>query len=244
MAFGRRRAREDGDGVGEEAPVPAVEWARVREFTIGTVERPVTKKRARPVRGPRAIRVPKGAGESRVLAPCAYAARVEPPAPSSAMEPCLYEDPESQRLLCYLVAEEGEGGERCYRVYDAAGEGIGAVRRIPPSSKLFKHTWRIEQPGHPEIVGRNEWASGGVKQMADRAAGKVLTEALNSLPHIVPPGEGSTSGSGGSQRQSRKLEWWSGSELVMVSQSIKTLKVKADWLDRRLAFAFAVLGDS
>ncbi|MFH9067834.1 hypothetical protein [Streptomyces alboflavus] len=216
----------------------------MREFTIGTVERPVTKKRARPVRGPWAIRVPKGGGESRVLAPCAYAAKVAPPAPPSAMETCLYEDPESQRLLCYLVEEEREGGERCYRVYDAAGEAIGAVRRIPPFRKPLKHTWRIEQPGHPEIVGRNEWASGGAKQMADRAAGKVLTGALNSLTHVVPSGEGATSGSGGSQRQSRKLEWWSGGELVMVSQSIKSLKVKVDWLDRRLAFSFAVLGDT
>ncbi|WP_125263256.1 hypothetical protein [Streptomyces alboflavus] len=160
------------------------------------------------------------------------------------METCLYEDPESNRMLCYLVAEEAEGGERCHRVYDAAGEEIGAVRRIPPTSKLFKRTWRIEQPGHPEIVGRNEWASGGVKQMADRATGKVLTEALNGLSHIIPPGESGTSDSGGSQRQSRKLEWWSGGELVMVSHSIKMIKVQADWLDRRLAFAFAVLGDS
>ncbi|GHC44892.1 hypothetical protein GCM10010349_07050 [Streptomyces flavofungini] len=43
---------------------------------------------------------------------------------------------------------------------------------------------------------------------------------------------------------SRTLEWWSGGELVMVSQSITALTVKANWLDRRLAFAYAVLGDS
>ncbi|MVO84809.1 hypothetical protein GPA10_08515 [Streptomyces sp. p1417] len=224
--------------------MPPVEWARVREFTVGTVERPVTKKRARPVRGPRAIRVPSGAGQSKVFAPCAYTGRVAPPAPPSATEPCLYEDSASQRLLCYLIAEESGSGERCYHVHDTSGTEIGTVRRIPPAGRIFKHTWRIDQPGHPEIVGRNEWASGGVKRIADRAAGKALTEALSSLQHIIPVGEDATHGGGRSQRQSRKLEWWSGGELVMVSQSIQALVVEADWLDRRLAFAFAVLGDS
>ncbi|GGO52502.1 hypothetical protein GCM10012286_57680 [Streptomyces lasiicapitis] len=244
MAFGKRRGREEGSGVREEAPLPAVEWADVREFTIGTVERPVTKNRPRPVRGPWAIRVPKGAGAAKVFAPCAYVARAAPPAPPSAMESCLYEDPDSQHLLCYLVTEEKGSGERCFRVYVANGKEIGVIRRIPPSNKLVKHTWRIDQPGHPEIVGRNEWISGGAKRIADRAAGKVVSEALNSLPHILPAGENTASGDSGSQRRSRQLEWWSGGELVMVSQSIKMLKVKADWLDRRLAFAFAVIGDS
>lgn len=242
MAFGRRGPREGG-GAGEEAPVPVVEWARVREFTLGTVERPITKKRTLPVRGPRAIRVPEGGGESKVFAPCAYVARVAPPAPDAAMEPCLYEDPESQRLLCYLMAEDIGDGERRYRVHDADDAVIGVVRRVPPPSKLFKHTWRMEQPGRPQIVGRNEWVSGGVKRIADRAADKALTEALSSLPYVLPGGESVTHG-GGSQRRSRKLEWWSGDELVMVSQSIKAIAVKADWLDRRLAFAFAVIGDS
>ncbi|WP_157855912.1 hypothetical protein [Streptomyces aureocirculatus] len=208
------------------------------------MERPVTKKRTRPVRGPRAIRVPSGAGEAKAFAPCAYAARVAPPAPPFATEPCLYEDPESKKLLCYLIAEERDSGERRYRVHDKDGTEIGVLRRIPPASKIFKHTWRIDQPGYPEIVGRNEWASGGVKQVAGRAVGKALTETLNNLHSIVPPGEDCTYGDGGSRRQSRRLEWWSGGELVMVSQSIQTLAVKAHWLDRRLAFAFAVIGDA
>lgn len=231
MAFGKGGARE-------EAPVSAVEWAGVREFTIGTVERPVTKNRARPVRGPRAIRVSKGAGNSEVFAPCAYVAAVAPPAPPSAMEPCLYEDPEAQQLLCYLVAEGDEGSERRIKVFDGHGEGIGAIRRIPPSSKLFKHTWRIEQPGHPEIVGRNQWSGFNAKRIAQRAADNVVPEVLNAVTGMGPDDTHSSP-----VRKSRTLEWVSDGELVMISQSIKLLTIKADWLDRRLAFAFSVLGD-
>lgn len=219
--------------------MPTVEWARVREFTIGTVERPETKKRRLAVRGPRAIRVPKGAGESKVFAPCAYIARARPPAPPSAMEPCLYEDPESQHLLCYLVAEESEDGERCHRVYDADGEEIGAIRRIPPSSKLFKHTWRIEQPGRTEIIGRNEWASGGATQVAVLATGKVVEEALGSLFGLAYDENSSSE----RRRDGRTLEWRSNGNPVMISQGVKKITIKPDWMDRRLAFAFAVIGD-
>ncbi|WJV48397.1 hypothetical protein [Streptomyces flavofungini] len=237
MMFGRGGARRRGPEPVEEEPVPAVEWAGVRTFTIGTVERPVTKERPLPARGPRAIRVPGGAGESKVFAPCAYVARTASAAPASAMEACLYEDSESQCLLCYLVVEEREGGERCHRVYGAQGEEIGAVRRIPPSNKLVKHTWRMDQPGHPEIVGRHEWVSGGAKHLAERAALKVVTETVETVLTLGTY-------SGASKSPSRTLEWWSGGELVMVSQSITTLTIKANWLDRRLAFAYAFLGDS
>ncbi|MFD9887379.1 hypothetical protein ACFWZT_38605 [Streptomyces alboflavus] len=153
------------------------------------------------------------------------------------METCLYEDPESQRLLCCLVAEERGDGERRYRVHGADGEEIGAVRRVPPANKLVKHTWRMDQPGHPEIVGRHEWASGGARHLAERAAAKVVTDTVESLISLGSPASKPKS-------PSRTLEWWSGGELVMVSQSITALTVKANWLDRRLAFAYAVLGDS
>ena len=230
MAFGMSGARDEA--------VPAVEWAGVREFTVGTVERPATKQRARPVRGPRAIRVPKGAGNSKVFAPCAYVAAVAPPVPQSAMEPCLYEDPDAQRLLCYLVAEGGEGGERRIQVFDGLGEEIGVIRRVPPSSKPFKHTWRIEQPGHPEIVGRNQWSGFNAKRLAQRAADNVVPEVLNAVTGMGPDDTHNSP-----VRKSRTLEWVADGELVMTSQSIKLLTIKADWLDRRLAFAFAVVGD-
>jgi hypothetical protein len=231
VAFGKRGAQEEIPD-----PVPTVDWAGVRKFTIGTVERPVTANRTRRVRGPWAIRVPKGQGEKKVFAPCAYVAAAAPPAPPSAMNSCLYEDAEAQRLLCYLVEEEGEGGERRFRAHDGKGEDIGVIRRIPPSQKIFKHTWRMEQPEHPEIVGRNEWVSGGATGIALRVTGKAVGGALESL-------FADENTEVGKRRQSRKLEWWSGNELVMISQSIKLLEIQTDWLDRRLAFAFAVLGD-
>ncbi|MFI6091360.1 hypothetical protein [Streptomyces sp. NPDC051218] len=229
MAFGKGGARD-------EAPVPAVEWVGVREFTVGMTELPVTKGRGSAVRGPRAIRVPQGKGSSLVFAPCAYVGPVAPPAPSSALDPCLYEDLEKQRLLCCLVAEGDEGGERCFRVLDGQGTEIGTIRRVPPSRKPFKHTWRIDQPGHTEIVGRNRWASGDAKRIAARGAETVFHEALDSLFYseetASPP-----------RPKSRTLEWLSDSELVMVSQGTDLFTVRVDWLDRRLAFAFALLGD-
>ena len=49
-----------------------VAWENVREFTVSTVERPATRKRNRIEWGPKAIRVPQGSKDDRVLAPCAY----------------------------------------------------------------------------------------------------------------------------------------------------------------------------
>ncbi|MCT9094046.1 hypothetical protein N4G70_35105 [Streptomyces sp. ASQP_92] len=224
--------------------MPTVEWAGVWQFTLGTVERPATKYRPRAVRGPRAIRVPRGAGRSQVFAPCAYVAPSAPPAPSSATVLCLYEDADAQRLLCCLVAEDGQEGqdgqegERRFHVSDGQGKPIGTIRRVPPSGKLFKHTWRISQPGHPEIAGRNQWSGHHVKRLAKRAAGNIVPEVLNAVT-----GMGVDETYGKASPKSRTLEWVSDGDVVMVSESIKLITIKKDWLDRRLAFAFAVLGD-
>ncbi|MFE4858959.1 hypothetical protein [Streptomyces sp. NPDC056670] len=155
------------------------------------------------------------------------------------MERCLYEDQEATRLLCYLVAEDGEAGERHFEVSDAEGGSIGTIRRVPPSGRLFKHTWRISQPGHPEIVGRNQWSGHHVKRLAKRAADNIVPELLNAVT-----GMGPDDSYGNPVRKSRTLEWVSDGDVVMVSESTKLLTIKKDWLDRRLAFAFAFLGDS
>ncbi|WP_328311146.1 hypothetical protein OG432_13545 [Streptomyces sp. NBC_00442] len=230
MAFRRREGRETR----EEAPVAPVAWAGVREFTIGSMERPATKRRPRPVRGPRAIRVPAGSGDGQVFAPCAYVARSTPPVPPTAMDRCLYEDAESQRLLCYLVARELPDGESRYEVYDAEHRPIGTLRRIPPSGRLFKHTWRMHQPGHPDVVGRNQWHPA---RLAHRAAENFVPEVLNIVTGLGPDD------SHGPQRKARTLEWVADGDAVMVSESVKLLRVEQDWLDRRLAFAYAFLGD-
>ncbi|WP_067171508.1 hypothetical protein [Microtetraspora niveoalba] len=107
-------------------------------------------------------------------------------------------------------------------------------RRIPPK-RPFRHTWRIEQPGHPEITGRNKWASGGVKDIAGRAAERVLHEALDGL--LSSPGDSDRG------RRPRSLEWRSGEEVVMTSEGSAEVRIRKEWLDRRLAFAFALIGD-
>ncbi|MBT2406731.1 hypothetical protein J7I97_12050 [Streptomyces sp. ISL-87] len=195
-----------------------VRWEAVHKFVIGSVERPLTAKRKRVVMGLTAVRVPKGGKDRRVLAPCAY--------PGSGLT--LYEDPGARRLLCSVDAPEEVDGERRHVVRDAGGEPIGTIRRIAPR-RPFKHTWRIDQPGHPEIVGRNEWAGGqGVLKAAMALADSAMGMGIE----------------GGDQRSKpRTLEWRAGDRTVMVSGGGEEVTIRASWLDRRLAFAFALLGD-
>ncbi|MEV6792779.1 hypothetical protein AB0M87_12400 [Streptomyces sp. NPDC051320] len=213
-----------------------VEWANVYKFIISATERPVTTKRKRAIHGLRAVRVPKGGKELRVNAPCAYVA----PASRARTGPSdshltLYEDPEAQRLLCYVDAPQEVGGKRHHVVRDGQGQVIGTLRRVPPK-RPFKHTWRIDQPGHPEIVGRNEWASGDSKaEVVGRAAVRVT---LGLVVGLADFGEG-----GDQPSKPRTLEWRVGDKVVMMSEGSTEVTIRADWIDRRLAFAFALVGD-
>ncbi|WNI23511.1 hypothetical protein [Streptomyces sp. ITFR-16] len=151
-----------------------VAWPDVRRFLISDVERPATPKRKAIGWGQRAVRVPKGGRDHRINAPCAYFASAGTPSPGpSAPALTLYEDPEARRLLCYVEAARETDGERHHVVRDGRGEVVGTLRRIPPR-RPFRHTWRIDQPGRPEIVGRNEWAAGGSPA---EAAGRVAVKA-------------------------------------------------------------------
>ncbi|WKX70971.1 hypothetical protein [Streptomyces sp. XD-27] len=223
--------------------MPAVDWATVRKFSIGSIERPATKQRKSPVFGRWAIRVPKGGGNSQVFAPCAYfAPGSHPPLDYSTRNrgrniARLYEDSEGERLLCFVDEAVESNGERHHQVRDGQGEVIGTLRRVPPTKRLLRHTWRIDQPGHPEIAGRHEWASTeDAKEFAALAAEKVVIGFLDSLANI--------GGEGGDQpSKGRPLIWKADDELVMTSEASKNIRIRADWLDRRLAFAFAMLGD-
>ncbi|MFF4220642.1 hypothetical protein ACFYZM_30830 [Streptomyces nondiastaticus] len=230
MAFGKRRTAE-------EAAVPAVAWANVHKFTISSMEKPTTPKRNRAVRGQRAVRVPRGGGNYRVYAPCAYLAPASRPAPPGSTGPRLYEDPEAQNLLCYLELSGEDNNEKRYSVRDGQGELIGAVRRIASSRRFLKHTWRIDQPGHPEIVGRNQWAAGSTKELAELAATKVVLTTFQIIADMGAEG-------GDQPPKPRTLEWKSDGKLVMTSEGSQLVTIKADWLDRRLAFAFALIGDA
>lgn len=168
MAFGRAKPEE---------PVAQVAREGVREFTLGTVERPATRKRNRIGWGAKAIRVPQGSKDDRVFAPCAYV-------------------------------------------------GTGNLA-------LF---WRIEQPEQPEIVGRTEWLSGEPRDIAARAAGKVFDGVLDVITGFGAEG-------GDQPTKDRVLEWRAGTEVVMTSEGAKSVSIKAEWLDRRLAFAYLLIAD-
>lgn len=231
MVFGKKEPVE-------EAPVMPVAWERVRDFVVGNTERPLTGKRKKATFGPQAVRVPKNGKDYRVFAPCAYVGQVE-------QDYALYEDADCLRLLCRIDRagreaganeEAGADGERHHDVHDGQGHLIGTLRRVPPRSRPFKHTWRIDQPGHPTVVGRNEWASGDAKAFTYRMVDKGISEALNAVTSLGAEG-------GDTRTKPRTLEWRADDKVVMVSESSEKVTVKADWLDRRLAFAFALIGD-
>ncbi|MBO0917173.1 hypothetical protein [Streptomyces laculatispora] len=230
MAFGRSRKTE-------EPPVEPVAWADVRTFVVSSEEKPVTVKRKKGVRGPRAVRVPKGGKDFRVNAPCAYLAPASRAGDGpSATGLTLYEDPEARQLLCYVDEAREVDGERHHVVRDGQGGVLGTLRRIPPR-RPFRHTWRIDQPGHPEIVGRNEWAAGdSAKDAVGRVAVKAAIGLVGALADFGAEG-------GDQPSRPRTLEWTVDGEVVMVSEGSAQVTVKADWVDRRLAFAFALVGD-
>lgn len=230
VAFGRQKA--------EEPPVEPVGWADVQTFVVSAVERPLTVKRKRAVTGMPAVRVARGSKDLRVLAPCAFLGsdRTRRPGLNSLPEHTLYEDPDAQRLLCSVDPAVDADGEQRYVVRDAEGQSLGTLTRVPPKRRPFKHTWRIEQPGHPEIVGRNEWVSGDAKEIAGRVAGKFLGGVLNAIGDMGAEG-------GDQSSKSRSLEWRARDEVVMVSEGTGQVSVRAGWIDRRLAFAFALVGD-
>ncbi|WP_171161909.1 hypothetical protein [Streptomyces sp. I05A-00742] len=224
MAFGRNR--------NTEPPLDVVDWRDVGRFVIGFVEREQGPGTKRPVLGDHAVRVPRRDGQRRINPPCAFLA-------GRSGVSAIYEDRERQRLLCTIDRSEEEAeGERRHPVRDAEDREIGVIRRIPSSKKLLRHTWRIEQPGHPEIVGRNKWAAISPQDAALRAVGKVVEGLLDSAFSGGDP-----DGGDGRAARDRTLLWVADGAEVMQSVGSGFSSIKAGWLDRRLAFAMAVLGD-
>ncbi|MFD7159968.1 hypothetical protein ACFV9C_35600 [Kribbella sp. NPDC059898] len=196
------------------------EWETVREFTLSNVERPATRTRNRIDWGPNAIRVPPGPRDDRVLEPCAY---VGP-------DRTLYVDPSLTQLLCRVVPQS----DHTWSVVDATNTELGTITRLPSTHPVLRPNWRITQPGRPEVLGRTEWLSGPPARLAAKAAGRLLVGVLDGLTGI---GEG-----GGDQPvKARTLEWHAGGEVVMYSEGTNLITVKADWLDRRLAFAYCLI---
>ncbi|MET7279506.1 hypothetical protein ABZS29_14820 [Kribbella sp. NPDC005582] len=199
-----------------------IEWNQVRAFTLSDVARPATRKRNRIEWGPKAIRVPQGPKNDRVFTPCAYVA------PGAA----LTLDAEGKQLLCSVAGTT----ENTYEVRDDQTELIGTITRIPSARPLLRPTWRINQPGHPEIIGRTEWLSGSPKELAAKAAGRLFTGVLDAVFSAADEG-------GDQLSKDRILEWRADDEVVMLSESTKSVTIKTDWLDRRLPFAYTLIAD-
>ncbi|MFD6168157.1 hypothetical protein [Streptomyces coeruleorubidus] len=214
----------------DEPPIHVSPWTDAWEFAITDEERPATAQRKRAVLGVRAFRVPQGSGAQRVNAPCAFF----PPQPSAADGRRLYEDAEGGRLLCSLDEPQDVDGRRHYAVRDVRGQVIGTIQRIAPLKHALKPTWRIAQPGHPDIVTSAEWAKGGPREMVQRGAGKMLLGVVQAVSDMGAEG-------GDQPAKSRVLEWKAGDELVLTSESDHRFLVRAAWLDRRLVFAYALL---
>ncbi len=150
------------------------------------MERPETPERNTESQGAHAVRVPRGGKFDKVLAPCAYVASGRSQGLPAAPEPTLFEDAAQRRPLCYVAPPREVDRKRHHVVHDGQGQVIGTVKRIPPKRPL-RHTWRIEQPGYPEITGRNEWVSGRLKDVAGRADGRAPHGALDGMLSDLDP---------------------------------------------------------
>lgn len=195
-------------------------WEDVREFTLGNVSRPATRTHNRIEFGPNAIRAVQGPNDDRVLEPYAYVGANR----------SLYLDADLTQLLCGVAAT----GEHAWTVQDAGGAVVGSVTRLPSSRPLLRPNWRIDQPGHPEVVGRTEWLTGSPGRLAAKAASRLIVGILDGLTGVGDEG-------GDQPSKSRTIEWRTDSELVMVSCT--SIRITADWLDRRLSFAYALLAE-
>jgi hypothetical protein len=229
MAFGRRKTAAEPAAPAAAAAAAVVDWRGVREFQITTALRRGAKLRDKD-HGRLAVRVPvpAGEGEATPLVPCAF---FSPKVALSVAASRAYTDESATRVLLAMEKNRhAEGGEEHHLVRDAAGAEIGLIRRIPPAGPgpLGKHGWRMEQPGFPPLEA--------ARHRPPRRHGRAfLTDALASA---VGMEEG-----GAHVGQTRTLAWHAGDEHVMTSRADGPVVIEADWLDRRLAIAYAMLLD-
>ncbi|RZU24435.1 hypothetical protein EV645_0077 [Kribbella rubisoli] len=193
-------------------------WEDVREFTLGNISRPATRTGNRIEFGPNAIRAVQDSNDDRVLDPYAYVGANR----------SLYLDADLTQLLCQVVVT----GEHSWSVQDASAAIIGTITRLPPDRRILRPNWRIDQPSRPVITGRTEWLSGSPGRLAAKALSRLIAGVVDGLTGIGDEG-------GEQPTKSRTLEWRTSGELVMISDS--SIRITADWLDRRLAFAYSLL---
>ncbi|MFD4167569.1 hypothetical protein OHB02_12020 [Streptomyces albidoflavus] len=232
MAFGRGRSeRARSEAPPPPLPPEQVDWRGVRTFVLGMVWRPHTPEQPGNTFGDRAIRVPMGTEQHPVNVPCAYAGSDEETASRVAGAAfTLYEDAAHERLLCSVMGPVKEGRTCSYEVRDATGTPVGTLSRVA-GGRFTRHTWRIDQPGHPQITGAGEITS------APTRTEKAFVTAARLVAAAIPEAEGVKT------KKPRTLYWMIGDQEVMLSEASKKMTITADWLDRRLAFAFPLIGD-
>lgn len=217
MVFGRRKPAEP-------RPAPSVDWRTIREFEISARLHAKARLDRPKDRGELAVRVPADDSERAPLLPCVY---FEPHCPVRMSRRAFLDENGTQVLLQREKRHDEATGEEHHVVRDAHGDQIGLIRRIPSRVPFRKHTWRIEQPGHPtlEPTRVKERRRHGRGLVVDAVALAIGLEADSFVEYA------------------RILAWHAGEELVMTSQAQGRTVIAADWFDRRLAIAYAMLGD-
>ncbi|NJQ04641.1 hypothetical protein [Streptomyces lonarensis] len=111
----------------------------------------------------------------------------------------LFTDPEHLRPICRLLEPDaGKDGSLVYTATDDQGRTIGTLTKVPPSHRLFKHTWRIDTPAGQVIHGRNSRAT----KQAHHLAAREILNPLNQLFGALEEGTGTDGGPRG-----RRLFW-------------------------------------
>ncbi|MFF4347737.1 hypothetical protein [Streptomyces sp. NPDC001530] len=234
--FGRKK---------DEPVIEPVRWDLTGSFVVGEVVRPATFRR-KALTGERAVRVPVMLDGGRYYAPSVLVSRTGEETPSYR----LYEALEPGTLLC--AVSPVKGGAR-YGVTDAEGRELGVVHRTPAAKRAIQHGWWIQQSGHPDIVARYNWAKGSAKEIATRGkekairgAGELVGSVVDSVLSLGAEGGDQAGGS----YTPKPVTWRAEGEeedVVLTSgqaEGVRTYLPRASWLDRRLAFALAVLREA
>ncbi|WP_329456528.1 hypothetical protein [Streptomyces sp. NBC_01497] len=235
MGFGR---------AGPDEPFDAVHWDEITQFTVGRMLRHTIRASKRG-EGAHAVRFMGRRGLDTYMVPGVHIVPVEPAGALPKTGFRLFEDESGRQLLCTVLPD---GSDR-YRVTDGGGRDIGSVRRTPLTKRLTQRGWWMRQPGHPAVVAPRNWAKGGMGAAVGRGVGHVVEGAVDSLLSF---GADETSGS---EKGLKPVVWAREEPDGQYGEAVLTFPrgagserwyfVKRDgWLDKRLAFALAVLRES